>query len=239
MPTSYADPNVLTFVVLPLALVAWLVWAVRYAWLTSGVRGTRVRRSVALTAGIAIAWLALTWLTAASGYLRRWDAVPPPLPLLVASIFVLAGVLAFGPHGRRLAARIPLWQLVGIQSFRFPLELAMHGLAQAGVMPRQMSYGAGGLNYDIVTGITAIVVAALLAAGRAPRWLVWGWNVMGLALLANIVTVAILSTPPFARFGPDRLNVFIAHPPFVWLPTVLVLAALAGHLIIFRALRRR
>jgi hypothetical protein len=40
-------------------------------------------------------------------------------------------------------------------------------------------------------------------------------------------------------FGDDRLNVFVVYPPFVWLPAVLVLAALAGHLIILRALRSR
>ena len=64
------------------------------------------------------------------------------------------------------------------------------------------------------------------------------WNVAGLLLLVNIVAVAILSTPRLAMFGPDQLNVFVFYPPFVWLPAVLVLAALAGHLIIFRALRR-
>ena len=48
--------------------------------------------------------------------------------------------------------------------------------------------------------------------------------------------MAILSTPRFAAFGADRLNVFVAYPPFVWLPAVLVLAALAGHLLVFRAL---
>jgi hypothetical protein len=42
--------------------------------------------------------------------------------------------------------------------------------------------------------------------------------------------------PRFAAFGPDRLNVFIAYSPFVWLPAVLVLAALTGHLVIFGAL---
>jgi hypothetical protein len=31
---------------------------------------------------------------------------------------------------------------------------------------------------------------------------------------------------------------FVAYPPFVWLPAVMVVAALAGHLVIFRALRR-
>ena len=78
-----------------------------------------------------------------------------------------------------------------------------------------------------------------MAAGAAGRRLVLAWNILGLALLANIVVVAILSTPRFAMFGPDRLNTFVTYPPFVWLPAILVLAALAGHLIIFRALSPR
>jgi hypothetical protein len=61
---------------------------------------------------------------------------------------------------------------------------------------------------------------------------------MGVILLGNIVTIAVLSTPIFAAFGstPDRLNTFVADPPFVLLPAVLVLAAWAGHLVVFRAL---
>jgi len=102
-------------------------------------------------------------------------------------------------------------------------------------MPVQMSYS--GRNFDIVTGITALVVAAALRWGLAPRWLAGAWNVLGLALLLNIVTIAILSTPRFAFFGQDRLNVWVTYPPFVWLPAVMVLAALAGHLLVFRALR--
>ena len=43
--------------------------------------------------------------------------------------------------------------------------------------------------------------------------------------------------PMFHRFGMDRLNVWVADPPFVWLPTVMVLTALAGHLLMFRKLR--
>ena len=32
------------------------------------------------------------------------------------------------------------------------------------------------------------------------------------------------------------MNVWVAMPPFVWLPTVLVVAALGGHIVIFRRL---
>ncbi len=62
------------------------------------------------------------------------------------------------------------------------------------------------------------------------------WNVLGLALLMNVVVVGILSTPRFAYFGAERLNARVMYPPFVWLPAVMVLAALAGHVVVFRAL---
>jgi hypothetical protein len=128
---------------------------------------------------------------------------------------------------------------VGFQAFRLPLELAMHEMYVRGVMPVQMSYS--GRNFDIASGASAIAVAWLVATHRAGRRLVIVWNVAGLALLVNVVTIAVLSTPRFRYFGDDHLNVWVADPPFVWLPAIMVLAALAGHLLIFRAvaLRRR
>jgi hypothetical protein len=63
-------------------------------------------------------------------------------------------------------------------------------LAWSGIMPVQMSYT--GLNFDIVTGATAIPVALLAATGRAGPRLIAAWNVVGLGLLVNVVTVAIL-----------------------------------------------
>jgi hypothetical protein len=105
---------------------------------------------------------------------------------------------------------------------------------ERGVMPVQMSYS--GRNFDIVTGVTATAVAWLVWSGRAGHRLVLAWNVVGSLLLFNVVTVAILGTPRFQYFGPDQLNVWVMQPPFVWLPAVMVLAALSGHLIIFRAL---
>lgn len=112
----------------------------------------------------------------------------------------------------------------------------MHALVGRGIMPEQMSYT--GCNFDIVTGATALVVAVLLKTGVGGRRVAMLWNVMGLGLLVNVVVVAILSTPVFGAFGDDRLNVFVTFTPFVWLPAVLVLAALAGHLLIFRAAAR-
>ncbi len=144
--------------------------------------------------------------------------------------------ITYSHLGTRIVATIPLWVLVLVQAFRLPLELAMHDMYERGIMPVQMSYS--GLNFDIITGIAAIPVVFLTATRRTGRSVVAAWNLLGLALLVNVVTVAILATPRFRYFGDDHLNVWVTYPPFVWLPAVMVLAALTGHLLIFRALLR-
>ena len=113
----------------------------------------------------------------------------------------------------------------------------MHRAHTEGLMPVQMSYS--GLNFDIVTGSTAAMLAVTMAVRPVPLWIVTAWNWLGLGLLINIMTVALLSTPTFARFGQDRLNVWVFYMPYVLLPAVMVLAALAGHLVVFRALSFR
>src|SRR5437868_12428766 len=149
-------------------------------------------------ASLVIAWLALTWMAAASGVLRRFDLRPPPFGLLVLSVIVVSVVIAWSPVGTRLVRGLPLAILVGTQVFRLPLELLMHRAYVEGVMPVQMSYS--GLNWDILTGITAGVLGLWLIRRRAPGWVVAVWNILGFALLVNIVAVAILSTPAFRRF---------------------------------------
>jgi hypothetical protein len=230
------DVATAAFVVIPVLLAAGLVWGVAGASRRLGDDPATRRRAVVTTLVGSAVWMIGTWLAAASGILRQWNATPPPFGVFVLTTIVLSVVIAFTSYGRRLAIGLPLWVLVAVQGFRLPLELAMHEMYERGVMPVQMSYE--GSNYDILTGATALVVAAIVRFGRHGRVLVAVWNVFGLALLANVVTIAILGTPRFAYFGSDQLNEWVADPPYVWLPAVMVLAALAGHLVIFRALRR-
>ena len=230
-PLTVAD--IVGFILIPLALAVAFVAGVWFAWTWSSSRHTA--RATAIAAVCTLAWMAITWEVAASGVLRLWNATPPPFALLVVTIVLLALRLALGPVGGRFARTIPLWVLVGVQGFRLPLEITMHRLSERGIMPPQMSYT--GRNYDILTGVSALLLAVLIARGRAGVRVVRLWNIVGLILLVNVVVVAILSTPRIAYFGVTNLNTFVTYAPFVWLPAVEVLAALAGHLVIFRALR--
>jgi hypothetical protein len=230
------EPAVVAFVIIPVLLFAVLVWGTVAVSRRAGASSETARRSGVVTAVVAGAWMAITWIAGASGVLRAWDRRPPPFAFLVAGIVLVSCTLAFSRVGRQLAALAPLWALVAVQSFRLPLELAMHSMYERGIMPVEMTYT--GRNFDIVTGATALVVAALVFLGTGGRRLVAAWNVLGFALLLNVVVVAILATPAFSYFGSEHLNTFVTYVPFVWLPAVMVSAALAGHLIIARALAR-
>jgi hypothetical protein len=216
-------------------LALLLVVATRHAAVARGLEAAAVRRRTALTAVGVGAWLALFAALSLSGVLARFDARPPPLNAMM--LLVLGGSVLFARSRAAgdLVEGLPLWALVGFQAFRFPLEVVMHEAARAGVMPVQMSFS--GWNFDIVTGLSAIVVAALIARGVAPRALIVAWNVGGALLLVAIVSIAAASTPFFHAFGLDAQNTFIAYFPFVWLPGVMVTSAIVGHLLVLRWLR--
>lgn len=100
-----------------------------------------------------------------------------------------------------------------------------------------MTYPVGSQRSPCVGARYGIAADRWHAARRKlPDWGLLLWNVGGLALLLNIVVVAMLSTPPLQRFDSTPANTIIAHAPFVWQPTVLVQAALLGQLLVFRRL---
>ena len=211
---------------LALVVVA-LVGVAVFRWVGS-------RAAVWFTLGTA-AWLAFTAVLGLSGFFSHFDGFPPRLALLMVPTLALPLRLGLSRTGAELA-NAPLALLVGFHSFRLPLELVMHQAAVEGIMPPQMTYT--GLNFDITTGIGALLLAVLLARGWAPRWLVLAWNAWGTLLLVAILIIAIASLPTFAAFGhePARLNTWVAYFPFVWLPAGLVSAAVLGHVLLWRRL---
>lgn len=223
------------FSVLPLLLVLALPLAVYSSGARLQLQPDQLEKRARLVAVAGVLWFAVSGLVAHSGLLLRFDQSPPPMFLLLACMLALSFGLVFSPVGSQLARGCTLAGLVGLQAFRFPLELAMHQAAECGLMPVQMSFE--GRNWDIFTGIFALVLGLALARGEVPSSILWLWNVLGLGLLINVVTVAILSMPlPFRVFLNEPANTWVATAPYVWLPAIMVSCALIGHLLLFRRL---
>ena len=222
-----------SFILLTIVVSLLFVSAVYASARRSKISRDAVRRRTVVAGCLTMCWVAATGLAAARGVLHF--SPPPTMLVLFALIFGAAIALAASRVGKQLAVGLPMAALVGYQSFRVVVELLLHRAYVEGLMPVQMSYS--GRNFDIITGVTALALGAGLVRGSPPPWVVLGWNTLGLALLANVVTVAFLSAPtPLRVFMNEPANVWITRAPWVWLPAVMVLAALGGHLLVYRRL---
>ena len=211
--------------------LAWLVAGV-FVWLFGrGQRSWTIRLATGVLLVFAASAAAVT-----SGWLQRTDTLPPPMALLIASVFAAAFALGLSRFGRSCADSVPLRSLVAFQIFRLPLELLMHRAAELGIMPVELSYS--GYNFDIVTGAAALVLTGAMAGGRTlPRGILWAWNLWGCLCLAVITFVAIAGSPMIRLFGEGpHLNTWVLFLPYVWVPIILVTAALFGHIVLTRAL---
>ena len=223
MPSS---PSAVLFYLVVLAVAVAVVAGLRRA-------GAGVRPLLA----ILFAYIAIPGHLARTGALASWNAAPPPALLLLVGLSVLTALIVFSAVGTRLADGIPLAAVVLLQSFRVLVEWVLHRLYLEGSVPVQMTWS--GRNFDIVSGLTGLLLGlALLRGVRVPRAVVLGWNVLGLALLANIVVVAVLATPALHHFPGGPANLLPGTFPWVWLPSFLVQVALGSHLLVFRQLRR-
>jgi hypothetical protein len=174
-------------------------------------------------------WLALAAVLAMAGILENFQAVPPRVALVVVPAVLLGLIVALHPASGPVLDRAPGLWLVGFQAFRVPMELILWRLAAAKVIPIAMTFE--GRNYDILVGLTAPLVAWL---AFARKWASPGpvilWNVFGLALLGNIITIGVLSAPTtFRKFFDGPPNEMIAYFPFVWLVSFVVPLAMTGH----------
>lgn len=214
------------FVVLPCLVAALGLAAVRHA----------TRERFALSSALVVVWFALWGALAATGVLARFDVRPAPLALMMAASLLGGLALGLSPIVARVTQALPLWALVLVQGFRFPLELLMHRAASEHVMPSVLSWS--GYNFDVITGASAFMVAYVSRRGASPSRAAWAWlwNIYGSLCLVAIAVVAVLSAPNLAAFGPEQVNTWVTRWPFVWLPSVLVVFAIAGQVSVFRKL---
>lgn len=230
---------------LTLLLFLVLVFAVLITFIYGLVRASRLAEDTAASTrhwlfigiGISLAALLIPAALAQSGILRDFDRVPPPFLVYVVLTGAMTAALAFSPVGTRLADKIGWSGLIGFQVFRFPLEFVLYRLHQENVVPIQMTFA--GLNFDILSGLSAGALALWNSHRELSRSIVLAWNLVGVTLLLIIVSIALLSAPtPFRAFPNPPANTFVAYFPYVWLPGVLVQAAWFGHILVFRRLLR-
>jgi hypothetical protein len=204
-----------------------------FSLIVGAVQGELTRQN-ARVGSTFFAWLAITGVLGYTAKLHDFSQRPPRIMALIAVSFVAVYFGSYFFAARKLIENPGLAWLIGLQVFRVAVEIFLYLGYRAGFVPVQMTLE--GRNWDVLTGLTALPMAWLVAKQKAPRWLIYAWNVMGLALLLNVMVIAALSMPTALRhFQNEPANTFVTYFPYVWLPTYLVQVAWMSHLLIFRA----
>ena len=188
---------------------------------------------------ILILWLTMQAIISSTGFYANFDSIPPRFMLLILPPLILILILFFTKKGRHFIDSLDIKTLTLLHVIRIPVEIVLFWLFVHKSVPQIMTFE--GRNFDILSGITAPFVYYFgFVKNKLDKKIILAWNFLCLALLINIVSIALLSAPfPFQKFAFNQPNIALAYFPFVWLPCCIVPLVLFSHLVSIRQLTTR
>jgi hypothetical protein len=196
----------------------------------------KVRNKAGLILICMVVWAAIqASFTLNDVYNTDLSSMPPKLALfgLLPNIIIIL-VLFNTKRGKKIIDSLPVYYLTLLHIIRIPVEIGLWILFIHKSIPQIMTFE--GFNFDIFAGISAPLIAYFAFVNKKlSRNLVLLWNFISVALLLNIVVIALLSAPsPIQQFGFSQPNLAILNFPFSWLPTIIVPIVLFCHLATIR-----
>lgn len=195
-------------------------------------------RSVfSVIAVLLLAWLVLLGILSSRGFFSDFSRLPPRL--IISLLTPLPFVLLFtrAKSGKQFLLNIRPEYVIYLQSFRILVEIALWLGVRHGSLPVQMSFE--GRNFDILAGLLAFPVGYYCFVKKSwPPVVALLYNIGGLILLLNIVTITALSLPtPLRVFHNEPDSSLVTTFPFIYLPGLLVPLAYTLHIISLGQLR--
>ncbi len=213
-----------TFIAIVIAVLGFLFYAIS----TAKPEKKSITPSLVLT--LIVGWIFFISVQTFNGYFTNLSGIPR-LPLMVGITLVAILSLFVWPRTRRILMRMPITTLHYIHIVRVPVEMVLWWLAVSRAIPMDMTFE--GSNLDIISGISAPFAAVFMVGARSKSRIgAIIWNVIALALLINIVLMAINYMPYYyTPSGGQTANLGVFYFPYVLLPTFIVPVILFSHLV--------
>lgn len=182
-----------------------------------------------------IIWCVFVSAWSMSGRMADFSMFPFNVMPIIAIPLITVIIITFSKTFKEIIIHIPQQNLIRLQSFRIFVEVLLWALFIANIAPVQMTFE--GRNFDVLSGISALIIAYLIAKNSISKTVLVIWNYACLGLLINIVGVALLSMPtPFQVFMNKPVNTVVTQFPISLLPGLLVPLAYALHFFSLRKL---
>jgi hypothetical protein len=223
----------ISFAALTLLSVGWFVKDMLAGMAASSLSAEQKGKLKFRTLAGLIIWLAVVSVLSLSGFLSDFSVFPPRLIIVLVIPLVTILFITFSASLKEIVRNIRPRNLLRLQVFRVFVEILLWRLFVVNLLPIQMTFE--GRNFDILAGLFGPLVAYFF---RNNKKVMIAYNIIGLCLLLNIVTIAILSIPgtPFRYFMNEPANTIVTYFPIVYLPAFLVPLAYTLHFFSLRQL---
>lgn len=179
-----------------------------------------------------VVWAIIITIASSSGFSGKFQLFPINIVPFVVVPLIIVLLLLFHKDTHSVLSKMNLKVLTQLQVFRVFVEIVLWLLFIQNLLPLQMTFE--GRNFDIIAGITSLLAAQFFLNSRG--WMI-AWNSLGLGLLINIVSIAILSMPTSLRvFENEPASTIVTQFPFIFLPTFLVPLAYILHFLSLKKL---
>ncbi|QDK36346.1 hypothetical protein [Bdellovibrio sp. NC01] len=223
--TPASTQQLLVFGLVLLCVVVMVLSAIYYSNLR--LLGDPKKETIKSFAFIGV-WLGIITVLSLTGAINQLPQLLYPLVMFFS--FVIPIWFALSDKGAKIALSVPLAFLVGFHVFRLPINLMLDVWVEDGILPK--AYTWIGINYDVVTGMLALIFAPL--ANRY-RWIAWGINIVGIVLFFHVLGIdSVLGITQISK-GMD--SPFVYQWPFILANPIGIGGVVAGHIILTRALR--
>lgn len=187
---------------------------------------------------ILMIWSILHSYLAYYGFYEIMNTIPPRFTLIMLPI-TLAIIYACLPKQiERLESKRNRTASTFLHTVRIPVEIILFYLFCHKMIPELMTFE--GRNFDILAGISALIIAYFLMKKKISNKALLFWNIIGLFLVLFILVNALLSAElPFQLFAFDQPNRAVQYFPFVLLPALVVPIVVYMHISDIILLRRQ
>lgn len=226
------------YIVFTLIVILIILLAYRKVLHTMAIPARDRSRKFMVASGFVIGWLIYLSVLSITGILKDLN-LPPKFPLFIFLPLVI-GFVAFYRRSKnsRVIKAIPKVWPVYFQSFRVVVELMLLYTFYAGIIPQTATFE--GLNFDVLMGASAPLVAYFLVGQKKSRGLQFLWNVFGILMVmfVGFIIATSMYTPDFWGSQAPLVDMKFIEMPYLLLAGFLAPLAIFMHIVSLIQLRK-
>lgn len=226
----------LGYSILFISLISIILWFYKRALQKLEIKR---QKKIVITITILSLWLIVQYAIVKSGFYNDFS-LPPRIPIfMIFPLFIFTFIFLIRNRKSKVLDVVPIHIPIFYQSFRVVIEVLFYFTFLKGILPIQVTFE--GANYDVLFGVSAIVMGIYAYKNIASKKLLIIWNVIGIVVVGFAAFTFITSFYFPSIWGESNLGISeeFLNFPFLLLPSFFMPSAIFMHVLSIIQLKKK